>query len=194
MKIYCINRFDRKDRWKICQDEFKKMNFLNVVRFEAIIGSPGWEGCRDSHLELLKMNCIEKTFLILEDDVAFMPNALENLREAVNQLPKDWDILYLGCNPLEQLEQYSDNLYILKKSYTTHAIMYNGFKAVDFVLSNLEKIRKIDVFYSDIVMEKFKCFVTYPLVAAQHSGFGNICKTKSNYFETITENFSKYTR
>ena len=193
MKTICINRHDRKDRWNKALLEFDKIE-CNAERFDAIIKSPGWQGCRDSHLAILEQNKTEQTFMVLEDDVAFMPDARKNLDRAILELPYYWDILYLGCNPLEKLEQYSDHLYYLKKSYTTHAIIFNNPGMIDFILSQIGKIRKIDVFYSDVIFEKYNCFVTYPLVAAQHNGVSNICKGTTNYFNTITNNFKKFTR
>lgn len=73
---YCIHLEDRSDREKLMGKEFEKHN-VQVTYFPAIRRKPGWIGCRDSHLEVLKF-CKEHRdnydyykFMVLEDDVKF---------------------------------------------------------------------------------------------------------------------------
>tara|TARA_A100001015_G_scaffold48600_1_gene53689 strand:- start:212 stop:712 length:501 start_codon:yes stop_codon:yes gene_type:complete len=57
-------------------------------------------GCTLSHLKLwqkiIKSN--DKNILILEDDVIFVKNFKKKFIEYSKQVPKDWDILYLGAS------------------------------------------------------------------------------------------------
>jgi len=192
MKSYCINLAHRPERWELAQKEFEKIGF-QVERFEGIYKKPGFVGCKESHLKILQQNRHEQTFAIFEDDIIFMPNALEILSNALIQLPKKWDLLHLGCNPQSQLKRYSDNLFELKDSYTTHAMILNSPVMVDYILKNRGIIRKIDVYYSDVIFNYFNCYVTWPLVAAQRNGQGDVCKGVTNYYDTITQNFKKFT-
>jgi GR25 family glycosyltransferase involved in LPS biosynthesis len=61
-------------------------------------GTNGMIGCGLSHLFIWK-DAIKKNYnniLILEDDVTFTNNFNEILQNAMNELPNDYDILYLG--------------------------------------------------------------------------------------------------
>jgi len=193
-KIYCINLNERPDRWQRVQEEIKKMDF-NVERFQAIIETTGFMGCKRSHLEVLKLCWSYKCFMILEDDVFFMPGAKENLKKAILQLPYNWDMLYLGVNPQKRLKKFSENLYIAKNSWTTHAMIFNNqHNIVDYIIENAGRERKIDVLYANLIQEKFKCFVTFPLVATQYNSISNIVKGKVDYYNTIINGFKKFTK
>lgn len=72
-------------------------------------------GCALSHLLILQECCeADKPYLILEDDIII--NDLENkLFDCIEELPKDFDLLYLGLHQLPHLnkdQSYSKNLYI----------------------------------------------------------------------------------
>jgi GR25 family glycosyltransferase involved in LPS biosynthesis len=142
MKTYCINLSDRPDKWEEVLPEFEKIG-VNPIRYDAIRKSPGWEGCRDSHLKLLEQLKDEPLFMICEDDVMFQNNAGAVIEMAMDELPKKWDMLYLGATLNKPLDRYSDSLYRLKGGWTTHAIIYNNFWVVDYILEKRNEIRKI---------------------------------------------------
>lgn len=192
-KIYCINLNERPDRWQRLKEEIKKMDFT-VERFQAIREKTGFIGCKRSHVEVLKLCWSCKCFMILEDDVCFMPDAKENLDKAINQLPRNWDMLYLGVNPQVKLKKFSKNLYEVKNSWTTHAMIFNNQNnIIDFIIENADRERKIDVLYANLIQEKFKCFVTYPLVTTQYNGISDVVKGKVDYYNTIINGFKKFT-
>ena len=66
---------------------------------EAPPAPAGAIGCFLSHYAVLKRAREAKlrSFLVLEDDVVFLPRAGKRFRMAMAQLPDDWDALYLGC-------------------------------------------------------------------------------------------------
>lgn len=60
----------------------------------------GMLGCFYSHLkawQLVKDRGLKRA-LILEDDVKLHPGSVSKIRECMQELPPDWDILYLGCH------------------------------------------------------------------------------------------------
>ena len=69
-------------------------------------GTNGLIGCGLSHLFIWKdaINKNYKNILVLEDDITFTDNFNEYFLNVINEVPEDYDILYLGykdniCNP-----------------------------------------------------------------------------------------------
>jgi len=184
---YCINLADRQDRWQ----EFKKQSLpFEVERIDAFKDSIGWFGCRVSYLEALKK--VDGVTLIMEDDCLFLKD-WEFISGIMEQLPEDWDALYLGATLNQPLCWYSDNLYFLQGGWTTHAILYNGDKIAKYVLREAAHVRKIDVFLANNVQPKFKCFITYPLCATQAPSYSDITRRQQDY-AIIKERYEKYVR
>jgi hypothetical protein len=109
--------------------------------------------------------------LHLEDDVTF--RNLDHLPQAINELPDDWDILYLGANLIcwnngePQPERFSEHLWRVRAAWTTHAIGYNR----RCVLSLLEKQPALHVqMWDQYVSEQLPQLNAYciaPMVAWQ---------------------------
>ena len=181
-----LNLNERPDKL----DTFYEQEFpFEVSRAEAIKASPGWVGCRDSHFRILEG--IKGVTLVMEDDCKIIED-WKLVERAMNQLPKDWDLLYLGATLNTDLKKYSDNLYRLQDGWTTHAIIYNGRRVADFVLKCKNKVQKIDVFYADVVQHRFNCFITYPMAATQREGFSDVINRHVDY-KVITDRYQKYT-
>jgi GR25 family glycosyltransferase involved in LPS biosynthesis len=192
MKTYCISLADRQDKRTEVLPEFEKIG-VKPIMFDAIKRKPGWQGCRDSHLKLLEQLRNETLFMICEDDVVFQNNAKAVIEMAFDELPKKWDMLYLGATLNKPLERYSESLYVLKGGWTTHAIIYNNFWVVDYILNKRDEINKIDVFFADDVQENFECFITYPLIALQRPGYSDIINNYTSY-SIIPDTYKKFVK
>lgn len=187
MKAYCINLLDRPDRWT----QFIEQKYpFDVERFDAIRKAPGWEGCRDSYIEVLKK--VTEPTLIMEDDCQILGN-WDLVYNAIAELPEDWDCLYLGATLNEPLVKYSEHLYRITWGWTTHAIIWRGGRAVNHVIKSFENIKKIDVFFANEIQVMFNCFIIYPLFATQRNGISNIAKGWQDYDKLIVERYKKYT-
>lgn len=194
MKAYVINLESRPDRMV----EFAKNSLpFQVERFNAIKTDPGWIGCTNSQLAILKQQK-EFPFIIFEDDCLLLQpwSVVEN---TMKQLPPDWDALYLGATLMQPIERYSKNLFRLKNAFCAHAIIYNTERMVQYVLDNHEEFFRnsvarntLDVFYAQDVQQKFNCYITDPLVATQRSGFSNIENIDVDYIQII-DHFNIYT-
>lgn len=200
-KFYCINLNKRPDRWQHAQNEFKT-HFPDETlnRFPAIEKKPGWMGCTQSHIQIFELSKNIETFMVLEDDFEFQPGIASMLSNIENQLPSDWEILYLGANfrsanMQDKLKRYSQNLFTCQQAYGTYAYLVNnknGF--VDTILQMKDEIRKIDVFYCKIVQKFERCFVTYPLLATQIDGFSDITRKNTNYKNELIESYNLITQ
>lgn len=114
--------------------------------------TPGEIGCAISHLQLWQhieqRNQQFKRFnnvLILEDDF-IVDNVLTN--DVLQQLPVDWDMLYLGRNALTE-ENHPQDAKIVKpdRSYNLHAYMLSSSGVTKLIQQRFErKIMPVDEF------------------------------------------------
>lgn len=187
-KIYCINLDRATDRWSNCKKQFNLYN-INVNRFSAIESENGKNGllkgeigCMKSHYEIIKKASEEnlKNVFILEDDAVLVDNFNEVFDKMINQVPDDWDFIYLGGNHVGGLDKISDNIYKMKFTYTTHAI---GIKNTMFnsIIETLKKEEKqVDVYYA-MMMQYCNAYVIKPHLSYQRDGFSYIQNGNRNY-------------
>jgi GR25 family glycosyltransferase involved in LPS biosynthesis len=199
---YCVNLDRREDRWIESQKIFTIHNIENVIRFRAVDGnpdnkphnirlSPSMIGCTLSHLNIIKHardNRFEN-ILIFEDDVAFVDNFSELFDQYIEQVPQDWDMIYLGGSHWGDGWEYrikggfdmvSKNVARLHETLTTHAyIMRNT--VFDFFIEILEKLDDIvDVCYAQN-HKNIKAYGFRPNIAYQRSGFSDIMNQNVDY-------------
>lgn len=194
MITYIINREDRQDRLHDIRIELENQQ-INAHLFPAVIDPIGWKGCRDSHIAILE-KCKDKSLLtIYEDDVTFLFDREATIRilaDAMEQLPKDFDCLYLGCSPQVPQERYSENLYRIRNAKCTHAILWHNRKggAIEYILSHKEDVGKFDRYLYEIIQRRFLCFAVYPMLCSQRESKSNISKRTD--VSSIERNFNKY--
>lgn len=194
MKATVINLDRRPDRWV----QFYAQNGLDLhipfQRFSAIEAGCGEDGCTASHLEVLCQQT-EFPFVVFEDDCVLLEK-WSFVEEAMKQLPKDWDALWLGANPRKPLIKYSENLRVLKDAYCLHAVIYNSKRMVDYILENhnTPSGKNLDIFYKTDVQKKFKCFSISPIVATQLSDQSDIAPGVTNNYDEIIANYQKFTK
>jgi len=105
---YCISLKSRDDRATNVAKEFHRVGLCQKVIFyrplkhpiKGIIGS--WESHRAVGMHALQLGS-EKT-LIMEDDVSFTghlrPTKMRSIARAINNLPRNWTIFFLGHWPV----------------------------------------------------------------------------------------------
>ena len=117
VKTVVVNMDCRQDRIT----SFDKKSQINYERFSAVNGNKlipnpqlqkifegndynmrtGIVGCALSHIKLYieliqSENSDKNIYCIFEDDVSFGPNFKNQIEHIINNLPKKWDIIYLG--------------------------------------------------------------------------------------------------
>lgn len=105
---YCISLRSRSDRAESAAREFHRVGLCRLVRFYRPERHPTqpkigiWESHRAVGLEALARG--QSTVLILEDDVRFArhvtPGTARAVRQALERLPPDWTIFFLGHWPI----------------------------------------------------------------------------------------------
>lgn len=190
MKAYVINLDSRPDRL----ERFNATNKFpfEVERFPGVVASCGEDGCTQSHLQLLGRQK-EFPFVVFEDDCTML-TSWDFVEQAMQQLPNCWDALWLGATLTRKLTKFSENLYILQKGWTTHAIIYNTPRIVHHVTKfcKMPTGKNIDIFYFHQLQPRFNCFIIYPIAATQMNGYSDICKSDVSYYDVVIDAYNKY--
>ena len=132
--IFCVNLDRRPDKWELCLKEFAKWD-LNVERFSAIDGTLHWKiehkvppgsiGNCLSKIKIIELSKERKykSVLILEDDVEFQDDFRHKFLKWSNEVPKDWDMLWIGGNHnwVRDIPLFAPHLIRITNTYATHA-------------------------------------------------------------------------
>ncbi|MGI8604084.1 MAG: glycosyltransferase family 25 protein [Verrucomicrobiales bacterium] len=78
-------------------------------------GNGAW-GCLLSHARVIQDAIMDglEDFLVLEDDAVFQPAALGMLERLMNEVPEDWEQLYLGGQHMHEPEDVADRPFVLR--------------------------------------------------------------------------------
>lgn len=164
-KIYYINPDENFNRKIELEKEFSKYNILaerlpgvklSMDQSETITRNGGIECDRLperlpylaavrsvtlSHLNAISLAKYQKfkNVLVFEDDVVFSDNILEDLSNCLEDLKdREWDIFFLGCNPVEDFYQVTNHISKPNGLYMVHAYAVNHTfydKLLDFDFS-----------------------------------------------------------
>jgi GR25 family glycosyltransferase involved in LPS biosynthesis len=199
-KIFCINLKRRPDRLIQAMAEFEKFN-VSVEFVEAVDGltlpmdveglpskskdgrkiSRGDLGCTYTHLKIVKLAKEQglRNYFVFEDDVEFSPDFNEVFDVFFNQLPENWDMLYLGGNHTEGYEMITRNIAKIFHTYTTHAIGVKS-SAYDSMIKVLSEKEKVDICIAEL-HKSLNCYVTRPHLAFQRASFSDILDENADY-------------
>lgn len=182
-KIYCINLDRRPEKWQAVQKQFQKHG-LKVDRMPGVDGndfridypcSHGNNGCTIAHLQ-----CVERAKLlgltnvmIFEDDVVLHDKFNDVLNASMQELPEDWQFLYLGGTHKERPVKITEHIYRVSKTFCTHACVIRS-TLFDYVLNNFKSLHQpCDCYYTDKNHEG-NMYVINPPIAWQSGGFSDI--------------------
>ena len=188
---------DRSDRRANMKQRLSEME-IDAVRIDAINGGEVIDqldfgnvkkklnnaeiGCFLSHHNLYKRILDEghETALILEDDCLFIEGYKEVVEQAMKDIPKDWDMLYLGQANYDSIkiaqsaelkthaikENVSGRLYRASRCWLTHAYVVNRkvlpkliegtkvlYASIDGVLADLQENLNVYAIYPNIVKQ-----------------------------------------
>ncbi len=175
---YCINLKTRQDRRSQIKKQFR--NKTKVVFHRVMKNTDGATGCRDSHLELIKMardNGFEYIWIV-EDDVVLSKNF------KFPDLPLDFDLVYLGGTITKKMESYDDIYNIAKGIYATHSYIISK-KMYDTILNNATV--PIDSYYVSEIQGNYKCYILKEPNCHQRKGYSDIENRNVDYSELVNE-------
>ncbi len=203
-KIYCINLDRRPDRWDECCSIFNIMN-LEVERFSACDGQlidtgygkvyNGELGGTISHTRLFKKIKDEgfEKVLILEDDVEFCKNFEENFNSSIQEVPNDWDLLFLGGNHTGGYDKISQRVGRVYRTYALQSYAVNK-KSIDTLYENMirfighviacgERLTPSVAadFYIGKLQPSLNCYSIFPNLTWQRESFSDLQQNIMNY-------------
>jgi GR25 family glycosyltransferase involved in LPS biosynthesis len=207
--VFLINLKKRKDRLSEFDELSKKYNFKYEI-FEAFDGNQNIDdnfhynnikitnqygdaryfksqiGCLISHLEILKIckNKNYKSSLILEDDVNFCDNFEEKFINLFDNIPNDWQLLYLGGNKPNFLENFN-YCSLANNIHTTHSYAIK-YEVLDLIINYFENNifnKPIDCLYADI-QNNIKTYIAKPYLTYQRQSYSDIASIIVDYTST----------
>ncbi|RZK49212.1 MAG: glycosyltransferase family 25 protein [Pedobacter sp.] len=203
-QIYIINLKRRPDRLKLFYEYnshiLEGLNNIKVI--EAVDGNEikdaNWEfeigalGCLKSHYNVIKDAKAKgfKDILILEDDISFTSDALIRLEKGYNELPENWEFLYLYANHLKSPIPHSESLERISCALSTAAYMINH-KSYDLLIEIIERESKqIDVIYAHLhfLLPSFSFKVPICNIV---DGFSDIINKQTNYLNKKTNLYNR---
>lgn len=170
--IKVLNQKSRPDRWELAEEEFQRIGISTYEQFYSIDAEIPYQSFCISQHAMLKsfLGSNGSHLLTLEDDVIFKNT--DHFDDAMRQLPKDWDVLYLGANIRgEKPQYYKNNIRRIRTAYTTHAIAYSR-RMVTYIVDsyNPYNYQMYDSWLSDNVLGTHNCYVINPMIAFQRPG------------------------
>jgi GR25 family glycosyltransferase involved in LPS biosynthesis len=199
-RIYVINLLRRGDRWREISRELATLGELGRARRIEGVDASGASGCFQSHLSVLRTALADgaERPLILEDDALFDPEAAALLQAPISDLPKDWDIFYLGysmdpsSNEARKVRFHTKRLLAFPGGcFTTHAYSVAG-RSIAGLVSRLEHFRSrhlgndgVERLQIDqallLLSEEYAMYGAYPMVATQRDGFSDVWREERHY-------------
>ena len=197
--------FDRKvclsltqEEWSKGKAEFERVGLYGVERFQAVkeIGPHQSFSHSERNILLDFYHSPAQRLLHLEDDCQFRD--LDHLGRALAELPRTWDILYLGANLLmwnngsePKPERVSEHLFRIKGAWTTHAVAYNKKCVFEILAKQPEfSVQMFDQYLSERLSE-FQAYIVAPMVAYQRPRFSSIWNRFDDYTGIFQESDAK---
>jgi len=122
-------------------------------------------GCTLSHISLLK-NMIKNNdefVCVLEDDAILDKQFFEKIQKALNDVPEDWDIIFLGfscayshdnrCKKNDSIKKIKDNIHSINYIYGSYGYLINN-KGARKIIDNIYPIWwHVDTMYSFLIQK-----------------------------------------
>lgn len=174
-----INLDKRPDRLEQVTIELNNQN-IEFERFEAIEDNPGYIGYNKSIKAIFEKYADVHNLFIFEDDCYFESDFN---RECLQELPSDYDGLWLGSNlQSDHRQRYSDNLSVLENGWNTHAVLFSKeFRS--WCLNNWDGELVFDEWVRLYALPVRKCFVLNPMIAFQRPSNSDIVNGYADYSE-----------
>lgn len=172
--------------WEIGYRELARVGLYDVIKFDALPDI----GPHQSFNRSLRQMLIDfydsgaQTFLMLEDDCEFKD--LEHLEQALTEVPRDWDLLYLGANIRGDVLRITEHIFKLTDAWTTHCLGFNR-KVVPYLLKFQPHIsEQMADNWIGSQLGRLNGYVVAPMVAWQRPRWSVIWDKEVDYTEVFT--------
>ena len=174
-RIIVINLERRTDRLEQFDKEAKRIGFeyeVHPAMDGQFLGMDPIVAGRLSHIEVLHKIKPDEMVLICEDDALFREDFNEVFDEYMADLPKNWDIFYLGAikNETRPVNKHWVRQVV---STGTQAYCVNPAKVDLFIQIAREFDQWIDVAYR-LWADRTNAYIANPNLVIQHDGFSDL--------------------
>lgn len=183
---YCLNLERNTQRWIDSSIQFHNVGLHDVERINCIESLENrYISFNQSHYDTVKKGYdTGKPFAIFEDDIIF-DSIWKHIAEASNQLPDNWDALFLGaniCGDWQLPVKYRRHISILPNAWMTHAIIYS-IKGAKYVLDNFDPntFPVFDEWLRVNLMPQGNVYLLTPMNCYQRPGLSDIWQRDTNY-------------
>lgn len=185
--MFLLNLERRPERRKHAEAQFKSIGLTGVKHWPAVDAKalgiqpmkngmmPGMIGCYNSHRAIMK-HCLDKhinSYVVFEDDIVFIAGFNDFLELAIENIPPDWEFIYLGCHEYKNgapLGFANDFWSIPCSVWGTQSFAIRGRSAIQKIYDGLATMEmQIDCQLSQIVLRgnKIKHYAIYPCAVWQ---------------------------
>ena len=176
------------------QRAFANQDIRDVQRVSAIDGNttplpynwthtPGAYGCLLSHVQVVReaRDAGVSSVLIFEDDAVFDAHLKEKFPIWIEELPSDWDMLFLGALHKDEPLKVSEHISRITKANSTfaYAIRNTVFDAFIDLNSRAEHVLDMN---SYVLQQRFNCYCFMPNLAWVESEYSDVQNRLENHW------------
>jgi len=179
--ICVIGLRERQDRWNRCKEVLQEAGVKKVTHWVTECNyEDKYKGYMGDFLKMLK-HFRGKPLMFFEDDFELTENWREVFNEALKELPKTYDLLYLGANLREPVTRAGNHLVRVYGAWLMHATLISP-KFIEDILLHYPpaNIRIIDEWYRKIAKTR-EFFMTFPMISYQRADFSDFVGQYVNY-------------
>lgn len=193
--IYVINLKNRTDRKTHIESELKKINCEKYKLIEGINGNTinnpsrlrnGMFGLINTYLKIYedwsKNDCDD--IMIIEDDCLFVDNFNEKIKDYLDNVPSDWDMLYFGANHNYHMGmktlKVNDKCVKLNNSFSAHCVILKKL-VFEELINNIKNFSiENDVMMANL-QKKYNAYSSSEPLTTQIESYSNIENKLVNY-------------
>lgn len=191
IKQQCKDQGIHFNRWRAYDGS--KLNFKKLIKNNILNPKnnmmKGAIGCSMSHINLWKYCQSQKDdiILVLEDDCLIDSDFKKKLSIYIKQLPKNWDLFYLGASNING-KKISKNILIPNKIKNKNSTENTGMYAMlikkkilpQLIKDNLPISGNIDQIIKNNIFDKINVYIAYPPLITHNNNIKSMRRLVSN--------------
>jgi hypothetical protein len=177
----------RQDRWLRCLEILKENKVTEVTHFTTVKDEiQTHRYAAKDFIRLLRLKRESEYLVFFEDDFELTIGWEEVLKKAWSELPKDFDMLYLGANLTERPSRITDNLLRVRGAWCMHGVIMSR-QFMDYFLRvyNPDSMHVIDEWCREQARVR-KFYMAYPMICYQRESYSDF--EKKTVFYNIFNN------
>jgi hypothetical protein len=189
-EIVIVGLAERTDRWQRCI-EILKENKINKVTHYQTQKDPV-DVYRHATIDFLDLLKIKRgnDLVFFEDDFELKEGWEEVLKKAWEDLPKDFDMLYLGANLTKTPKRITSNLVRVRGAWCLHGVVMSA-KFIEYFLKTFDINRRIVIDeWCRTIAEERKFYMTYPMICFQRKSYSDFVK-KEVWYDIFNNKYYK---